>query len=90
MSSEDWVSWNPISRHTTSYMPPGGWDPAWTHQDRHMATMLYRAAFAGGCGKEKAWSLAAMAVIKQRAPHTVYGDAWEQMIAGLMQPAVNA
>ena len=54
-----------------------------------MATMLYRAAFAGGYAKEKAWSLAAMAVIKQRAPHTVYGDAWEQMIAGLMTPTVN-
>jgi len=84
--SDSWIMWNPASCTTTSYMPPGEWDPAWTHQDRYTATVLYGAALARGWSPARSGSLAAMAVIKRRAPHTTYGEAWERDIAALLTP----
>ena len=84
--STPWISWNPANRTTTSYMPPGEWDPAWTHQDRYRASVLYRTALARGYAQARAGSLAAMAVIKHRAPHTTYGEAWERDISALLNP----
>lgn len=85
------MNWNPWEEKTEIWQPKGGWNPAFSEQEKiKMCHLFFFFRDRKGYGSSQAETLASMYIWKRKNPSMKYSETQERLLKEALIPIIRS